>query len=419
MIVKKLAIPLINEKILPQVEHCYIATASISEAAFDFVKSRLPLKCKMEIVTGMDGQTSPGVLKRVWRHYQDRISLKIYVKNFFHANVYIFDLPYRKSVAFIGSGDFTMGGVKDHEEIFYKVTDAKEIESLKSWFTGYYEFSEELTEDLIKTYEEAYPRIRQREIVSRKEKEQLVALTTRGFNWENIRFKNQYFKKEDYLSLSDSKAFLNTPAVQAERAAVRSKLLELHRLISHHLADLYLYASNDPDECVSSLDPADHHDHKLRAVWISYGPKGLTRIHHGAYGKTDNAMALQVVVMPKDIGVWLHLGEPMVNHEGRAYFKRQMEQPVYRDEFFKRVNELGTGYWIEVEGERKPVETFRDAEALWEFAKQDDSRYYAFIIGKNYQPGSADISLENIEATIKKDVDRLGILYKQLNDKVS
>ena len=142
MIVKKLAAPLINEKLLQQAEHCYVASASISEVGFDFIRSRISPKCKMDMVTGMDLPTSPHVLRRIWRNYQGRITLNVYTRNVFHSNVYIFDLPFRKSVAFIGSGDFTLEGIKDREELFYKITDAKQIEELKSWFTGYFEFAE-------------------------------------------------------------------------------------------------------------------------------------------------------------------------------------------------------------------------------------------------------------------------------------
>ncbi|HEY8933902.1 MAG TPA: phospholipase D-like domain-containing protein, partial [Cyclobacteriaceae bacterium] len=133
MIIKKLAVPLINDKILQQAEHCYIATAGISEVAFDFIKNRLSPKCKIDIVTGLDSLTSPQVLRRIWRHYQDRITLRLYTRNTFHANVYIFDLPFRKAVAFTGSGELTMEGLKDHEEIFKKIIDPKEIEALLSW----------------------------------------------------------------------------------------------------------------------------------------------------------------------------------------------------------------------------------------------------------------------------------------------
>ncbi len=98
MIIKKLAVPLINEKILPQVEHCYIATAAMSEEGFDFIRSRIPTKTKMDIVTGIQGLTSREVLHRIWRNYQGRITLNIYTKNVFHANVYIFDMPFRKTI---------------------------------------------------------------------------------------------------------------------------------------------------------------------------------------------------------------------------------------------------------------------------------------------------------------------------------
>ncbi len=54
MLIKKLAAPLINEKLLQQAEHCYIASASISEVGFDFIRSRIPPKCKMDLVTGLE-----------------------------------------------------------------------------------------------------------------------------------------------------------------------------------------------------------------------------------------------------------------------------------------------------------------------------------------------------------------------------
>src|SRR5688572_30547892 len=105
MLIKKLAAPLINDKILMQAEHCYIATSAISEAAFNFVTSRLSVKCKMEIVTGLDLPTSPEVLRKIFSQLTDRVTLRVFTKNYFHSNVFIFDLPFRKSVAFIGSGN--------------------------------------------------------------------------------------------------------------------------------------------------------------------------------------------------------------------------------------------------------------------------------------------------------------------------
>lgn len=414
MIIKKLAAPLINEKILAQAEHCYAATAAITEEAFDFMRTRLSPKCKIEVVTGLDGLTSPGVLRKTWRHYHDRITINIYTRNFFHANVFIFDLPYRKSVAFVGSGQLTLGGIKDNEEIFYKITDPKEIEGLKSWFTGYYEFSEPLTENIVTEYELIYPSMHQRVIASRQEKEQMMALTSHAFNWESIRFKNQYFKKDDYLTFASGKASLNTMEIQAERIKVKDKFLHLHSLIKERFADLGLYENG---EVVSSVNPVDHPDRKLRSMAISYGRSrsALDRYHSGA--KADDFMTMQFIIQQKDVGIWLLIGKPNGSKADREFFKQQMENAEYRTTFFKMVQALGIRYWMEVAGEKKAIQAFQTEDTLWEFTRADDWRYYSFIVGKNFEPGDPDISNDAIATTIFKESEKLIPLYRHLTTK--
>lgn len=416
MLIKKLAVPFINDKLLQQVENCYIATAAITETGFDFIRSRIPTKSKMEIVTGLDVPTSPEVLRRIWRNYQGRITLNIYTKNFFHANVYIFDLPFRKAVAFVGSGHFTMDGIKDGEELFYKITDAKEIENLKSWFIGYYEFGEPLSEELIREYEYLYPTLKQRDILSRQEKKQFIALTTEGFSWDQIKFKLQYFKKEDYLALSSSKARLTTPEVQAERIAVQNKLLQLHELIKDHVHRLKLKEDHDSNQIVSSLNPVDHQDGKLRSMWIAYGPSeaGLKKINPPATFR--EVMQLQIILQQKEVGIWLVPGKPNAGKADRESFKNRMNDVEYRKQFFTLLTGLGAGYWIEIAGDKKAVETFQNEEALWEFTKADDWMYYTFIIGKNYSPADPEISSEQIAPTIMKEFDKLVLVYRHMKD---
>ncbi len=416
MIVKKLAVPLINDKLLLQAEHCYVATAAISEAGFDFIRSRIPPKCKMEIVTGLDALTSPQVLRRIWRNYQDRISLNIFTRNFFHANVYIFDLPYRKTVAFVGSGNFTLDGIKDAEEIFYKVTDVKEIEALKSWFTGYYEFSEPLTETILQEYELLFPLLNQRDIASRKEKKQFIELTTAGFNWDAVKFKNQFFKKEDYLVFSNSKAILNTPEIQTERVAVQTKLLELHELIKEHVHKLKLREAADSNHIVSSLDPAHYSNHRLSSMWISYGRKDAELNQYYPHATLDNFINLQVIIRQKQVGIWLMIGKQRGSKEDREFFRQRMIDEEYRNTFFKLLIGLGVGYWIEIAGDKINVETFQNPDSLWEFTKSDDWMYYDFIIGKTYSPGEFDLSTDTITLTVTKDFDKLVLLYRHLKD---
>lgn len=403
MIIKKLAVPFINDKLLQQVEHCYIATAAISEAGFDFIRSRIPTKSKMEIVTGLDVPTSPEVLRRIWRNYQGRITLNIYSRNFFHANLYIFDLPFRKSVAFIGSGHFTLDGIKDGEELFYKITDAKEIENLKSWFIGYYEFSNPLSEELIQEYEYLYPTLKQRDIASRQEKKQFIELTATGFNWDQVKFKNQFFKKEDFLALSSSQARLTTPEIQAARVNAQTKLIQLHELIKKDVARLKLPADIDVSKIVSSLDPNDHPDKKLQQVWLTYGRNEA------------DFFTIQLTLLQKEVSIGL-TSKPNTGKVDRENFQKQMHNEEYRKQFFTLLTGLGAGYWIEIVGDKKAVDAFQQEDTLWEFTRADNWMHYTFSIGKNYAPGDAQISTDLIAPTIMKELEKLVFLYRHLSD---
>jgi HKD family nuclease len=412
MIIKKLAVPFINEKLLQQVEHCYIATAAISEAGFDFIRTRIPSKTKMEIITGLELPTSPAVLQRIWRNYQGRITLNIYTRNDFHANVYIFDLPYRKSVAFVGSGHFTLEGLKDSEELFYKISDAKEIENLKSWFIGYYEFAQPLTEELIAEYEWRYPLMKQRDHASRLEKKLFLALTTAGFNWDQIKFKQQYFKKEDYLALSSNNAPFTTPDLYAGRVNVQSKFLALHELIKNDLRKLGLQA--DPDSIVSSTDPDHHADGQLRTMWLSYGRSATELKKFDEATTPADMMHVQIMLSQKDMGIYLVAGSPRKGKVDREYFKNRMNDVEYRTQTHKLLSGLGASYWIQVACERKNTDTFPTEEALWEFTKADQWMYFDFIIGRNYSPDAIEISNENIAPTIVKELDRLSLVLRQM-----
>jgi len=411
MIVKKLAVPLINEKILNQAEYCYIATAAISDAGFDFIRSRIPLKCKMEIITGLDVPTSPGVLKRIWKHYQERISLKIYTRNFFHANVYIFDLPFRKSVAFVGSGHFTLEGIKDGEEIFERITDPKEIEVLKSWFIGYYEFAEQLTEEITNEYDLIYPALKQREIAARQEKREVMELTTRGFSWDNIKFKNQYFKKEDYLIFSYSKSVLATPEIQEARVVVQNKLKQLHELVKKHIG--FLKIQEDSIALSNNIQIASYPENRIHFLPLVYGRREAELKKYATPVSFNDFMTIEISIKQKSIMValisYVHNGKL-----DREYFRDQMNSIEYRTKFFQLLTGLGVGYWIEIFGDRKEVETWLNEETLWEFTKPDDWRYYTFTIGKNFLPGDNAINTDSIAITIEKELDRLIPLYEHM-----
>jgi hypothetical protein len=414
MLIKKLAVPLINDKILQQAVHGYIATAAITDAGFDFIRTRLPGKTKLDIVTGLDGLTSPGVLKRIWRHYQDRFTLRIYTRNVFHANVYIFELPFRKSVGFTGSGALTLEGLKDHEEIFNKVSDVKEVEALLSWYTTYYEFAEPLTEEMIAEYELLYPYWKQREIASREEKKQFIALTSRAFNWDSIRFKTQFFKKEDYLVLGNAQADLDTETQQTAREAVKHKLLQLHESIQKHVTRIKLHADSAAN--VSSLNPQDHTDHKLTSVWMMYGRSEGEIKRYSPTAQLSDFMTLQVIVMQKNIAIALVPGYAGSGQADREFFQFKMQEEEYRKTFQNLLTALGSDYFIEIAGEQKPADSFQQTDILWEYTKADHWKHHRFIIERTYQPGDTAIANDIIIQTIEKEFERLMPLYNHLKD---
>jgi HKD family nuclease len=414
MLVKKLAVPLINEKILQQAEHCTIATAAVSDTGFDFVIGRLSAKCKVELLTSIDGETTPTVLTRIYKHFTDRVALKIYNKNIFHANFYIFDLPFRKSVAFVGSGPMTLEGLKDSEEIFWKISDPKEIESLRSLFVGHYEYAVPVSEAIIREYEVIYPSLKQRDIASRQERQEVLELTTRGFSWDTIKFRNQFFKKEDYITFSNDKAMLDNEDMLQERAMVKAKLLQLHDLLKRDIAVLKLHESADAERIVSGIAPADYPDKRVRFMSIAYGRRDAELKKYRTDARLEDFMTLQFVIRQKDAGIWLMIGKANGSREDREYLNHQMNFPEFRTTFLKLLKSLGSGYWIEVAGDKRSVDSLASEDVLWEHTRRDDWRYYPFIVGQNYAPGGFGLSNDMIATTVAKEFEKLVHVYEHV-----
>lgn len=418
MIVKKLLAPFLNKGgILSVAEHCYIATASISEPGFEMLMSKLSKKCKVDIVTGLDLPTDPKVLRKILTDYKDRVTLKVYTRNFFHPKVYAFDLPYRKQIAFIGSGNFTMGGFQKNEELSYQINTEKEVEEVKSWFNNYFEESIDLTEQIIQEYELLYPLAKERENVTRQEKKQFIDLVSGTFNWDNVNFDVQYFKRSDYQTFDNSKANLDTPEIRSERISVRAKFLDLHDILESKLGRLGLNAHYDTEHIVSSIELINHHDNRIKAMWLAYGRAKNEIKRYNREARHMDFIRLQIIIHQQDVGIWLMPGKQGGSKEDREFFRSEMRNPKYRKDFFKILTNLGTAYWVEVAGERRDVNSFADVNELWEFTRSDDWRNYYFTIGRNYFPGAIEISNEEIAETILNEFKRLLPLYRLMKDK--
>jgi hypothetical protein len=418
MIVKKLLAPFLNRGgILTTAENCYIASAAVSEPAFEMLMGKVSKKCKVFMVTGLDLPTSPVVLRKILKEYSDRVTLKIYTRNFFHPKVYVFDLPFRKRIAFIGSADFTMGGLQRNEELSWQIDNDKQVEELKVWFERYFEDGEDLTERLIDEYEKLYPLIKEREAITAKQKQQVIDLVSGRFNWDNVDFSSQYFKRADYDTFESTKENLDTPEIRAERISVRKKFLDLHEQLESALAPVDLHAHDDVESVVSSIELLNHHDNRIKAMWLGYGRSKNEIKRYPSESRPMDLMRLQVIIHHKDVGIWLMPGKAGGSKEDREFFRVQMKSPKYRLDFFKALRHLGREYLIEVASDKRPVYSFKDQDELWAFTKLDDWMNHPFIIGRNYMPDALELSETTIVETVMTQFQKLLPLYVMMKDK--
>jgi hypothetical protein len=395
MIVKKLAVPLVNEKILQQAEHCYIATAGISDEGFEFIRSRLSPRCKIDIVTGLDELTSPGVLKKILKNYQGRINLNIYTRNILHANVFVFDLPFRKSVAFIGSGSLSLEGLKDSEEIFWKVTEPKEVESIMSWYTTYFQFSVPLSEDIARDYEILYADMRRREIVSKKEKDELVSLNS--FRWEDIKFRRQFFLKDDYQLLSNANAASENASLYSGRAALGQKLIDLHNQMMDGLSRLGLQLAGDDLRC-----PELRHypEKKITAMWLSY----ITNMLEGL-------VVFRAGIMQKDFVVMAQLTSISGFKPLRQEFIEKVSTGEQRPIWYRKISSLND-YFIEVGGKTRSIASMSQESAFYDFLRSDPGNYFEINVIRRFLPGDPQIAAANISTSTLAEFAKLKTLFE-------
>lgn len=388
MITKKLAVPLINEKILSQATHCYIATSHISDAGFDFIRGRIPSNCKMSIVTSLDGLTSPNVLQRIYRHYQGRITLNIYTRNVLNANLYVFDLPFRKSVAFVGSGSASLEGIKDHEELFWKITDAKEIESLMSWYTSYYEFGTTLTENLINEYEQIYPAALMRAWNTSNEKE--IAIRLSHFTLEGIRFRSQYFKKEDFTALAPA-AGTAIEKVAADQDVVKEKLSTLAEKIRTKAAALPQHSQL----IISTVGRAQYYD-------VTFS------------NNVSDTNFIAIGITPFEIRVSISLGTYINNFASRQNLHFKLKEDTHKAGLFAVISALGIGYTIHVLTSKKTLATLSNDKALAEILDYDYGYHLPITIEKGFSPADPSVGEEKIVDTLASELTLLNKVFATL-----
>ena len=114
--------------------------------------AKIPNRCKVKIITGVDLPTPIEVLKQLRNFYGTDARVYLSSDSFFHPKVYIFKMKDNTLVAYIGSGNFTSGGLNDNVELAYKITNQDECQELLSWFEDKFEESLEITDNFLNEY---------------------------------------------------------------------------------------------------------------------------------------------------------------------------------------------------------------------------------------------------------------------------
>lgn len=139
------------ENLLSEAIEVNIAVALCSNYAINALQN-VPKSCKLRIVTGVDLPTPLEVLRTLKIRYKKKA--RVYTESFFHPKVYIFRLKNKELVAYIGSGNFTEGGLLNNIEVFYKVEDQDECNNISGWFENVFNKSLCITDDFLIEYKE-------------------------------------------------------------------------------------------------------------------------------------------------------------------------------------------------------------------------------------------------------------------------
>lgn len=127
-----------------------VATALTNSYGVDLL-SNASKTCFVRLVIGVNLPTPIDIIQALCNKYNNNVRIWMN-KEFFHPKVYLFVLKDDTKIGFIGSGNFTSGGMKENIEIAYKIIDNSEFDQLQKWFDDIFNKSSCITDTFIKNY---------------------------------------------------------------------------------------------------------------------------------------------------------------------------------------------------------------------------------------------------------------------------
>lgn len=180
---------------LKDANEIWIAVAMITMHGVNFLTENIPSNCKVNLVVGVDLPTNPKALdKLIQLRSKLDLNIRIYTEEneFFHPKLYLVRGSHSQSV-FIGSANFTNGGLNNNIEITIQIDDSINFNELKSWFTEIFNQAKPLTSSFVKIYKAKYSERRKQ----KTNDEKIARASKKLFNQEfetTLREKNAFLQ---------------------------------------------------------------------------------------------------------------------------------------------------------------------------------------------------------------------------------
>lgn len=400
---------------LREAKEIWVAVALMNDNALEKIQSSIPEETIQHFLLGIDLPTSPTVFETLKEISGERISAAFFKQaNTFHPKVYIIKKA-TEMVAFIGSANATMGGFSKNYEMNFCITRQEDCLMLLGWFNELNGSAKEITDEFIENYKIAYKRNRFWSSVQKSNLDNLFTTFNESALLDNIK-EGQFFRQSDFDAFSPEFHTDTSEYAKERRSNVRDRFLELHDIIfplfnEYGITDLHTPASrrNYTSQYFHSRGIINEKD----ALWLNYG-KSESQLSACDDDTFTNNIRIQIILRnnekEKYIGIWLFVGKPNKSIEDRVFIKERASDIIFINLFRALLQELGDSYWINI-GEEEYGVSELDTRDLSGFLEADDFSDY-YIIGRNYDPNSEDLSNENISETVLTEFSKLFKLYQ-------
>lgn len=396
-----------------------IASAKMTQHGMDMLLENIQDDCRLQLLVGIDMLTPVEVLRQLMNINKPNWEVKIFTKPklFFHPKVYI--VKGKTNTVFIGSANYTKGGMLDNVELSYK-SSHDQVPEFEDWFAKYFKLGVPIDRDFLEEYDSLSKKIEEVESTSRNTlrhlKKKYSGGTDTTVDLNEIDFTNQFFKYEHFNAFTGKKPTTETPEADAERLGVWNRLYELHEQLLPAIRERNwdIHPHHIHDFIISSFRHGEYTNERLSSLWLHYG-RGEADIERfkREFGERQTSMyqiRLQILVQSDRVYVWLSAknGGGVVD---RTKFRENMRSPKYREDFFNLLKALSKESFISINDEDRTVHSFADAASLQSFTKEDNINQEYFIIGRKYLPDDKKLSTDNIVSTIIEDFTLLYPIY--------